>query len=187
MIEANSASSSANEVSIRTWVFGCFGPDLAGGLDAAAVCQPDVHHDDVGAGAVGLVDRVLDRAGLARSRRCRPAASSIARMPSRTISWSSTSMTRSGGFLVIARHPSGAPGPGDAQTSVVRVVGRRRLRQHGLADAVQEVLQGGLGDTEQQGSVDRAPDRAQRGHVPGADGQLGPPRAEGRHLEVGIQ
>ena len=38
--------------------------DLARGLDPAPIGQANVHHDDVGPGPVGLVDRLADRAGL---------------------------------------------------------------------------------------------------------------------------
>ena len=86
MIDANSASSSANEVSISTRVAGWFGADLAGGLDPAAVGEPHVHHDHVGARALGLVDRLAHGAGLRRHDDVVLGSSSIARMPSRTIS-----------------------------------------------------------------------------------------------------
>ena len=66
MIEANSASSSANDVSIRTWVSGCFARISRVASMPLPSVEPDVHHDDVGSGAVGLVDRLLDRAGLGR-------------------------------------------------------------------------------------------------------------------------
>ncbi len=66
MIEANNASSSANDVSISTWVFGCFARISPRRLDAAPVDQSDVHDDDVGAGTVGLVDRLLDGTRLGR-------------------------------------------------------------------------------------------------------------------------
>ena len=64
MIEANRASSSANLVSISTWVCRPGGPDVAGGLDAGAVLEADVHHDHVGQGLGGDGHGLADRAGL---------------------------------------------------------------------------------------------------------------------------
>ena len=65
MIALKSASSSANDVSMRQAISGCVGPDLPADLDAVAVGQADVEDGDVGARrgdpAVGL----LGGAGLA--------------------------------------------------------------------------------------------------------------------------
>ena len=97
MIEAKSASSSANEVSMSTLRGRMLGPDLPGRLDPAPVGEPDVHDHHVGLGAVGLVDRLPDRSCLGAYDGCPLRAASIDRMPSRTTSWSSTSITRRGG------------------------------------------------------------------------------------------
>ena len=49
---------------MTTRVSGQLGPDLAAGLDAGAVGQPDVHDDDVGLVEARLVDRFGDGPGL---------------------------------------------------------------------------------------------------------------------------
>src|SRR5215211_3759202 len=103
-------------------------------------------------------------------------------MPSRTTSWSSTSMTRSGGALM---GPSSQGWPGwlkparfvsSTRISVrissstgdkLLVVGLGVIGDR-LADPVEEVLDGGLGDPVQQYPVDRPPQDTERRPVAGA-------------------
>ena len=65
MIEAKSASSSANEVDPEHSCLRMLRADLARGLDPAPVGESDVHHDEAsGLRAVGLIDRLSNRRGL---------------------------------------------------------------------------------------------------------------------------
>ena len=65
MIALNSASSSANDVSIRHWISGCARPDLATHLDAVAVREPHVEHRDVRMGRRDAAECFFGRPGLA--------------------------------------------------------------------------------------------------------------------------
>ena len=127
--------------------------------------EPHVHHDDVGAGPRRPRRSPPGPSPPRRSPRCRRCDCSIALMPSRTTSWSSTSITRSGGSAIPAILPGGL---------------RRTLRRPAsdssrrVGDAVQEVLERGLRHPMQQRPVDRRADGAQGRRVARADRQLGP-------------
>jgi hypothetical protein len=98
MIEANSASSSAKEVSIRTRVAGC----LARISRVASMPLPSVRRTSITitSGRVRSASSIASRTEEASVvTTMSSSGSSIARIPSRTISWSSTSITRSGGFF----------------------------------------------------------------------------------------
>ena len=124
-------------------------------------------------------------------------------MPLRTTSWSSTSMTRSGGASI---GPSLQGGPGwlkrgrhlwvvaSRRISVPTFssIGDRLIVLSDMAgdrrtDPVEEVLDGRLGHPVQQYPVHGLADGAQGWPVAGADGQLGPALAEGADLDVGLQ
>src|SRR5919106_590647 len=112
------------------------------------------------------------------------ASASSSLMPSRTTSWSSTSMTRSGGALM---GPSSQDPLGELKRVGSAVSARiclnasfttgtlARTVGHGLvldclADPVEEVLDGRLGHPVEQHPVDGPADRAQGRPVAGADG-----------------
>ncbi len=94
MIASKSASSSANEVSIRQRISGCGGADVPADLHAVAVGQPDVEHRDVRAASGGMRASASAAVAPRRPPRSRRWDSSSARRPSRTISWSSMRKTR---------------------------------------------------------------------------------------------
>ena len=94
MIAANSASSSANDVSIRHCDLGVAGADLAADLDAVAVGQPDVEHGHVGPQRAGCGCSASSAgAGLADDLDVVLGLEQLAQ-PRRTTSWSSSRNTR---------------------------------------------------------------------------------------------
>src|SRR5918995_7360915 len=109
---------------------------------------------------------------------------SIARMPSRTTSWSSTSITRRGGCFseVIGRDGSGFGG-----TEISRVLVRGFVGRQGCRDTIEEVLERCFGDAVQDDPVDRPAHRLQGWGVAGAHRELRSILPQWGDLEVGIQ
>src|SRR3954470_9870020 len=176
MIEANSASSSANEVSIRTFVAG----RVARISRVASIPEPSVSRTSI------TITSGRVRAASSIASRTVPASdvttmsfwdSSIARIPSRTISWSSTSITRRGGDAGLI---GGILALGEG-------AGLRQPSQDRIAHPVQEVLECCLGDSGEQGAIDRAADCAQGRLVASADRELASAVFELGHLEVGVE
>src|SRR3990172_3763017 len=175
MIEANRASSSANEVSMTTWVFGC----LARISRVASIPLPSARRTSMTttSGRVRSASSTASRTVAASpvttmsSVACRRAL-----IPPRTTSWSSTSRTCSGGCLEerVIRLILAVDAVGDAS-------------RQAFADPVQEILHGGLGHPVEQGLVEHAPHRTKWRPVPGTDGQLGPADSQGRDLDVGLE
>ena len=61
------------------------------------------------------------------------------------------------------------------------------LEEDRVAESIEEVLEGGLGDAIQDRSIDHLADDSERRVVPCAHGELGTPGRQLRHLEVGVQ
>src|SRR5512134_3412212 len=177
MIEANRASSSANEVSMTTAVFGCF----ARISRVASMPLPSARRTSMTttSGRVRSASSIASRTEPASavttmsSVACRSAFT-----PLRTTSWSSTSSTRRGGFAT-ALHPTGRGAAG--------VSSGHDAELDGLADAVEEVLRRRLGHAMQQRAIEGAPEGPHRRPVPGADRQLGAVRAERGHLQIRLE
>src|SRR5215213_2309640 len=200
MIEANRASSSAKEVSISTLVWG----RAARMSRVASMPEPSERRTSmtITSGRAWAATATASRTEPASAHTTTSEAStSSSLMPSRTTSWSSTSMTRSGGALMAL---SSQGWPGWLKPARFVISGRISVRASSLtgdmllavglgligdrlADPVQEVLDGCLGHPVQQHPVDRPPEDTQGWPVAGADGQLGPILAQRTELDVGIQ
>src|SRR4029453_12969239 len=200
MIEANRASSSAKLVSMSTAVWGRAARMSRGG----SIPEPSERRTSITitSGRAWAATATASRAELASAQTTTSSVScSRSLMPSRTTSWSSTSMTRSGGALMglSSQDPLGG-------LKRVGVAGSGRMCLdasfvtdspdvsvgHGLirdcrADPVEEVLHGRLRHPVEQHPVHSAADHAERWAVAGADSQLGPISAERAQLEVGVQ
>src|SRR5215218_1073398 len=200
MMEANRASSSANEVSISTRVWG----RAARMSRVASMPEPSERRTSmtITSGRAWAATATASRTEPASAHTTTSVVSvSSSLMPSRTTWWSSTSMTRSGGVLM-GPSSQGWPGwlkparfvisghimvctsswTGDKLLVVgLGVIGDR------LADPVEEVLDGGLGHPVQQHPVDRPPEDTQRWPIAGADGQLSPIFAQRAELDVSLQ
>src|SRR4030095_8348726 len=197
MIEANRASSSAKLVSISTWVLGRW----ARMSRVASIPEPSERRTSITtmSGRAWAATATASRTELASAHTTTSTVSvSSSLMPSRTTSWSSTSITRSGGALI------GSSSQGWLKPARFVISGRISVRTSSwtgdkllvvglgvigdrLTNPVEEVLDGGLGDPVQQHPVDRSPEGSQGWPVAGADGQLGPVLANGAELDVGGQ
>src|ERR671913_29023 len=122
-------------------------------------------------------------------------------MPSRTTSWSSTSITRSGGALMTPswQDPLGGLKRAGRTVSAPICLNASFMTDmlsltvgHGsildcLAEPVEEVLQGRLGHPVEQHPVNGPADHPQWRAVAGADGQLGAVLAQGADLDGGVE
>src|SRR5918995_2111868 len=129
------------------------------------------------------------------------ASASSSLMPSRTTSWSSTSITRSGGALMTpsSQDPLGGLKRAGRTVSAPICLNASFMTDmlsltvgHGsildcLAEPVEEVLQGRLGHPVEQHPVDGPADQTQGWAVAGADGQLGAVPTERADLDGGVQ
>src|SRR5215207_8796289 len=200
MIEANRASSSAKLVSIRTVVWG----RAARMSRVASMPEPSWRRTSMTmtSGRAWAATATASRTEPASAHTTTSSASlRSSRMPSRTTSWSSTSMTRSGGALMT---PSSQDQLGGLKRVGLAVSARicldisfmtdnpertagDGLVRDGLAEPVEEVLEGRLGDPVEQHPVGGPADHTKGRAVAGADGQLGAVIAERAQLEVGVQ
>src|SRR6266536_929005 len=189
MMEANRASSSANEVSIRTWVWG----RRARISRVASIPLPSASRTSMTTTS-GRVRSASSIASLTEPASPATTMSSVAvrtaAMPPRTTSWSSTIRTRRG--VPCEAIPSMVPRSRLRLNCPLRWQSAGPGRNggdglHGLTHGVDEVLHGGLRHAVQQGPVDGSPDHAQGGPVLRADRQLRPIRPEAGHLDVRLQ
>jgi hypothetical protein len=165
MIEANRASSSWNEVSMRTWVWGR--PDRISRVASMPLSSARRTSITTTSGRARSACSTAPCASSASpTTRMSSTASSIERTPPRTISWSSTNRTRMGGL--IASPPPGGP---------VRGKGRRSPRPSdndsgGFAQSGRR--RGRLASTTQSGrSKNRKADTAWRSSLPEKARQAG--------------
>src|SRR5918994_3324174 len=200
MMEANKASSSAKLVSIRTVVWG----RAARMSRVASMPEPSWRRTSmtITSGRAWAATATASRAEPASAQTTTSVVSaSSSLMPSRTTSWSSTSITRSGGALMTpsSQVPLGGLKRAGRTVSAPICLNASFMTDmlsltvgHGsildcLAEPVEEVLQGRLGHPVEQHPVDGPADQTQGWAVAGADGQLGAVPTEGADLDGGVQ